>query len=120
MSESVDFYNLIAAERGMPEGWRWHTLEAVGRHTLVTGAVCSVLFKRGPRKGCENWAKRDLTTEQQFVITGEELAARRSQWERDTGKCVQCFGSKEEIASVRVSGVTTRPCGRCHATGVAP
>jgi hypothetical protein len=49
MSESVDFYNLIAAERGMPEGWRWHTLEAAGRHTLVTGAAQATTWTSCPR-----------------------------------------------------------------------
>lgn len=119
---TVDFYNLIAAERGLPEGWRWFHVRAVdGGDSIVTGAVCTMLFKSGPRKGRPNWDKRDRSTQREIVVTREQLQERRAQWERDTGKCVQCFGTKAEFASwSSIEGTKTRPCRRCKETGVAP
>lgn len=117
---TVDWYNLIARERGMPLFWRWFELRAVGPDAVVTGAVCRVLFKSGPRNGTENWAKRDRSTERQIVITRQQLVERKAQWERETWKCSQCFGSgNEPYGWSRSEGPLTRPCSRCTATGQA-
>lgn len=119
---TVDFYNLIATERGMPAGWQWFTIRAVdGGDTIVTGAVCTALFKSGPRKGQTKWAKRDRSTQREIVVTREQIRERRAQWQRDSGKCVDCYGTGAAIAGWSVDeGTFTRPCGRCKATGVAP
>jgi hypothetical protein len=95
MTEEPDFYNLIARERGMPEGWRWYSLEArptffagpggidVAREKavcLVKGAVCTAVITRGPRKGHTNWKKLDRATECEMVITFVEYDARVAAW----------------------------------------
>lgn len=115
--ERVDFWNLIARERGMPEGWCWFRLEVVDHRlprdeaaSSVTGAVCTTVFKSGPRKGELNWAKRDGSTERTLIITFKELDARERQWESDTGKCCRCFGSGNDSFG---------KCRRCGATGKA-
>jgi hypothetical protein len=121
MSERIDWYNLIASERGLPDGWRWYELRAVGPHALIKGSLCNVMFKRGPRKGCENWAKRDRSQDREIVITKQELDARKSQYEAETGHCSRCFGTREELAGMSVAeGKLMRPCSRCKATGKAP
>ena len=114
--EPVDFWNLIARERGMPEGWRWFSLQVVDHRlprdeaaTSVTGAVCLVRYKSGPNKGELNWAKRDRATERTLIITFKDVDARERQWERDTGKCCRCAGSgKDPWGS----------CGRCRGSGI--
>lgn len=116
-AERVDFWNLIALERGMPNGWQWFWLQVVD-HRLprdeaansVTGAVCRERFKSGPRKGELNWAKCDRTTERTLIITFKELDAREEQWERDTTKCCRCFGSGKDPWGL---------CRRCGGTGIA-
>jgi len=97
-AEETDFYNLIARERGMPEGWRWYQIEArpqfwAGKQPdrgtatcLVRGAVCTAVITRGARKGQTNWAKRDRSTDQEIVISFAEYDARVSKWKAEQEK----------------------------------
>lgn len=120
----MDFYNLIAAERGMPAGWKWNLLKCVGElendgsGVLVTGAVCTAIYSRGKRKGDTNWKKRDRSTEKELFISRNEYEKRRQKWQADTGKCVECLGSGKTLASMSIyTGKTYRPCHECKATG---
>lgn len=81
MSASLsDIYNYAASKRpGVPAGWRWFRLEYLDGKTLVTGAVCTVVFKRGPRKGRPNWSKRLLDTERTLIMDDGELEAARAE-----------------------------------------
>ena len=122
--EDVDFYNLIAAERGMPAGWKWNQLKCVGElendgsGILVTGAVCTAVYSRGKRKGDTNWSKRDRSTEKELFISRNEYDKRRQKWQADTGKCVECLGSGQILAGMSIyTGKTYRPCHKCGATG---
>lgn len=90
--EEPDFYNMIARERGMPDGWRWYQLEARPKVwaanvldramavVLVRGAVCTAVFTRGPRKGRPNWNKRDRATDCEIVISLADYDARAEAW----------------------------------------
>jgi hypothetical protein len=119
--KAPDWYNLIAKERGMPEGWQWFQLDAIHDGTLVTGAACNVVFKRGPRKGTPNWDKRDRTTEAKLSIAVAEISERMLLWERETGQCSRCGGDGQELAGWCVAeGHKTRTCGRCDGSGKAP
>jgi hypothetical protein len=126
--EDVDFYNLIAAERGQPAGWRWFELKCVGEladdgsGVLVTGAVCTAIYSRGKRKGETNWTKRDRSTQRELFISRNEYEKRRMKWQADTGKCVECMGSGQRFASHSIyEGIKYKPCNKCGATGkVAP
>jgi hypothetical protein len=121
-----DLYQLFAATQGVPEGWRWYSLNAVGESrtqggVLITGAVCTETITRGLRKGEPNWKKRDRATERELFATFSQLDAVRDQWERDTGKCASCGGDGQESAGwIRRTGTLYRPCTRCNATGKAP
>lgn len=95
MTDEPDFYNMIARERGMPEGWRWYQLEArpqvwSGNEpdrskavVLVRGAVCTAVFTRGKRKGQTNWEKRDRSTDCEIVISLADYDAKVAAWRKD-------------------------------------
>lgn len=121
MSNRVDWFTLIARDRGMPEGWMWNSSRHIDGGFLVSGAVCTARFQRGPRKGAVNWSKRDRATEREIFISQADVIARQLRWERETGKCHVCQGSTLELAgwSAR-DGVSKQPCRRCNATGTAP
>lgn len=124
MGNSPDFYNLIARDRGAPEGWRWFDLRVIGErphHVIhVKGAVCDAVYKSGRYKGWPNWTKRDRSTERELVITPAEFDAAIAKWESETGLCHKCGGDGQELASCGVGGNTYRPCSRCKASGKAP
>lgn len=112
---SVDIYNIIARERGAEPEWQWYSLQAVGEDrkngaALVKGAVCTATFKSGPRKGETNWAKRDKTTEREFLITFVEHDARVAAWEAEHGTCSSCTDGQYETGGT---------CHRCKGTGKA-
>ncbi len=117
-----DFYNQIAVSRGCPAGWQWLSLDAVGadRKTggvVIKGGVFSSLLKSGKNKGKPNFAKADAGTAREILVTFADLDAFREQWERDSGKCYQCGGSGETVASSGVAGRTFTKCRRCRGTG---
>lgn len=119
-----DFYNLIATERGLPPGWRWYSLNVIGvdydapsakqrEHgaVMVKGAICTAIYKSGPRKGERNWTKR--TDERELVITFRELEEFTANWEIKTALCSNCGSggdSGKELVSAGVNGPTYRPC----------
>jgi hypothetical protein len=122
-----DFWNMIAIDRGMPEGWRWWSVKVLGSPTtprehaaaLVKGAVPTVRFKTGRRAGEINWAKASGKAE--MVITFRDFDERALRWERETGKCKDCGGDGLAFAGWSgADGTSSRPCARCRATGKAP
>ena len=124
MKEMPDFYNLIARQRGVPEGWHWYSLNVVGDikdrangGILVKGAICTAVYKSGPRKGQPNWSKR--TDEREFLITTRDYDAAMAAWEAETGNCSRCGGDGQELASASSAGSTYRACRKCNATGRA-
>lgn len=115
MTKPPDFYNEIARERGAAEGWQWYSLQGIGENraqgaALVKGAVCTAVYKSGPRKGQTNWMKLDKSTEREFLITFAEYDARVREYETRTGRCSSCVDGKYE---------TGRDCHRCKGTGKA-
>ena len=112
-----DWFALIAHQRGLPSTWGWFHAEFKGDEThgvfVIRGAVCTERFKRGPRKGRLNWSKR--TDEREIIVTRDELQQAKAAWETDTGRCFNCGGTGQTVASVHVSGERTyRPCKRCR------
>lgn len=119
-----DWYNLIALERGLPEGWTWYSLSVLGgpkaprEHAalMVKGGVPGPRFKSGKNKGEINWSKAGDRL--QMVITFRDLDARMERWERETGKCHKCGGDGRELAGHSVTnGATMRECSRCKGRG---
>jgi hypothetical protein len=113
-----DFWNLLAASKGVPAGWQWFRLVVADvkaprekAHSLVTGAVCTERFKGGPRKGGLNWAKRDKRTERTLVIAFAEFDAFIAQWEAANAACSSCGGNGHNC------GTRPEPCYRCKGSG---
>ena len=122
-AERPNFWNLIAIDRGQPDGWRWFKWERIGEgdHVadIVEGGVATEVYESGPRKGKLNYAK--ATHLAKLVITRAEICARIARWEAETGKCSGCGGDGEEVAGwSKDHGTEYRPCSRCKATGKAP
>lgn len=118
----VDF-NMLAL-RGkypIPEGWAIYSWERknFGKPTEYIefkGAICTEIFKRGPRKGRKNWAKR--THEMSLPMTHAELEAACEQWSKATGLCYHCVGNGTAWAGWNAAaGNIYKPCKRCDATG---
>lgn len=114
----IDFYDIIAKERGVPADWRWFKIEAKGdgAHVvfLLTGAVPNGVISRGKYKGKP---KYDKSTQRELVITRAELDAAHDTWERETGKCYRCNGTGKVITSAHANGERTyRDCRRCDGT----
>jgi hypothetical protein len=124
-TERVDFWNLIAHERGMPDGWKWFRLEVL-EHRLpgepsavtITGAVCTAVHKSGKNKGCTNWSKKDSTTQRTLLVADGEYDARRKRWETETGVCSNCFGDGDD--RLERNGVCRRCSGSGRRHGTAP
>ena len=118
-----DFYNLIAAERGVPEGWRWFELKAIGEvgdrangAVIIKGAVCTAVFKSGPRKGEKNWSKR--TDQRELVVSMREYDAFKEAWSTRTGLCSSCGGRGETLVRASADGNKEYgPCRMCNGTG---
>jgi len=123
----VDWMNLVALEKyGMPEGWQWFRAE-VKNHSkpssfiLLTGAVCSVLFERGKRKGQQDWSKRDKATEAVIAIQHNDIDQLKLAWQQRTGKCHVCQGTGQYVYGWdHKDGDLKRPCDPCGATGNNP
>jgi hypothetical protein len=121
-----DFWNLMAREvYAMPEGWAWFRLESVGPDhsrdlcvSMVTGAVCTAKYTKGPNKGSPNWKRRDRATEQTIAIPFRDLDAFCEAWERKTGLCASCGGSGEAITGWNgETGNSYCKCVRCFGSG---
>lgn len=114
-----DWYNLIAADRGKPEGWRWYSLQAVNDSTIVEGGIPRSLVTRGPRKGLPNWTKPDAVSK--MIVSPADVLARKLRFEAETGNCHQCGGVGQEFKGwSKEAGRLTRECRRCRGNGKAP
>lgn len=117
MTERIDFYEVVARRKlGVPPEWRWCNIKAVGPDTVVEGGIPRLL-KSGKRKGKLTW--RDCKLEP-CVVTTAEIEAARAEYERSSGNCWVCQGTKLEFASWdHVDGTKNRECSQCNGTGLS-
>ena len=113
------------AKFGLPADWKMFQWEWAGKDAreflVLTGAVCTATFKRGRRKGEDNYASRDRSTEVSVTLTRGDIDGILAAYEHATGKCHECQGTKEEwVGWTREQGSVFRPCKRCGASGKAP
>lgn len=78
------------------------------------------MMTRGPRKGQPSWAHIPKDHLVDVVVTEAELRAAELKYEADTGNCLNCGGSGQEVASAGVGGTQYRQCYRCKGSGEAP
>lgn len=115
MALNVARRKLKVGEDWRPCMWEWMP----GNDMLMEGAVVPDVAT-GPRKGQPNWKSATKDKRQKVVVTELEVNAETKRWERETGKCAECMGTKEVFASwSRVDGRKMKPCRACKATGLA-
>lgn len=100
-----------------PENWHAYAYEVIGEnHYLVTGEITTKVYTRGKRKGRPKFLGHGT----KVVLTREDVEAESRRYALSTGKCPECFGTKEVFQGwSREEGTKTRPCEKCEATGVA-
>lgn len=98
----------------VPDGFEFHTWEAVTGGSMVKGGVGRIIT-RGPRKGKRSWRGSKTTT---VVVTEAEATSAREAYGRETGKCPRCEGSGQAWTGWSVDeGNRYKPCPECGATG---
>jgi hypothetical protein len=104
---------------GIP-GWEAARFEVITRGFLVEGAVVRVKT-RGRNKGDHAWPRRSDPTWRKVVVTTGEAVGWLLARERATGRCSDCDGRGEVVASVSATRPTVyRTCPRCSGSGHAP
>ena len=105
---------------GVGEDWRPCMFEwMAGNDLLMEGAVVPDV-QSGPNKGRPNWKSATKDKRHKVVVTEAETAAETERWEKETGKCAECMGTKQVFASwTRGVGTKWKPCEKCRATGLA-
>jgi hypothetical protein len=112
---------LLTAQRvhRLPPEWRagvYRSLHPLGLE--LTGAEPIGTISRGPRKGRPKWPPRNQW--RAVLISAEQVAETRRQWEAETGLCSWCGGGGQQVHRVSVTeGVSYRTCMGCGGTGKA-
>jgi hypothetical protein len=113
--------HVLTARRvhSLPPEWRacvYRSLHPLGFE--LTGAEPIGTISRGPRKGRPKWPPRNQW--RAVLVSAEQVAETRRQWEADTGLCSYCGGSGQQLKGVSVAeGPSYRTCGGCGGTGQA-
>lgn len=113
-----DQWNLTAHRvYGKPKEWAWCSLDAMDvppGFVKVTGAVPSGVVKSGARKGRPKFPK-ELET---IWMKHSDIAGVKADWERETGRCCECWGTGGTVVSASVSeGTRYRRCRKCGGSG---
>lgn len=107
----------IATRKAKIKGWKWFSSRIVGEGKdaafIVTGGVPHVL-KAGPNKGAERWDRKAATD---VVVTRAEVDAAESLYERTTGRCRRCAGSKVHMVESSAGFIKYGQCWLCKGTG---
>lgn len=117
----IDLVQMAAEKKGVKAGWRWCKISTIGMpedYIRVWGSVPIGTIRSGPRKGRPKWPKeKDLET---VFIRRKDMDALAEEWERETGVCHICEGSrKQQYGWSKKNGAMFRDCDRCKGTGIA-
>jgi hypothetical protein len=101
-----------------PPLWRWCIARAHKGGLLIKGAVPLGTYSKGRRKGEPKWPRvADLDV---AIVSDADYATEYARYEREEGRCAECFGEGEVFASWNhETGSKFRPCRRCGGTGKA-
>jgi hypothetical protein len=116
----LDFHLLAAQHRyGLPTDWQWRTITSLdGGFIELAGASPIGTYQRGKRKGLSKFPPK--ASYRRVIITHQNVAEARHQWEAKTGMCSWCQGTGQQVASISiVNGITCRPCPHCNGSGTA-
>lgn len=118
----VDFRERVARRKlALDDEWQSFKWEAIGntRDTLLTFGITRPL-KSGKNKGKMTWRGTKQRDGVVCCVTDAEYRTERIAWERETGKCSDCFGSGKHIWGYSVvTGAVYQPCKQCGETGNA-
>jgi hypothetical protein len=120
-TQPPDLHTLTARRvHSLPPDWQarvYHSLHPLGYAKLI-GTEPIGTISRGPRKGQLKWPPRNQW--RAVVISHEQVAETRRQWEAETGRCSWCGGSGQQLNGVSVAeGPWYRTCGGCGGAGKA-
>lgn len=117
LEELPRFLFELATSKANVKGWQWFASRIVGAGEnaafIVTGGIPRVL-KTGPNKGAVRWDRKAATD---VVVTRAEIDAAESLYERTTGRCRRCAGSKVHTVESGEGYVKYGQCWRCKGTG---
>jgi hypothetical protein len=110
---------------GLPVEWEIFAWSLIGnckedwdRGDMLVSIGVPRRLKSGPRKGKKTW--RGCET-RKCVVSRVEVNQTAEAWERETGKCMDCYGTGNKWSGwSRENGDRFKPCKRCEATGSAP
>lgn len=101
---------------GAAPEWALASARSVQGGLIVEGSPATVI-SRGKNKGRKRWSKPLQTV----IVTEPDYAAEIARYEREEGKCHECFGEgKTAFRWSRDKGTEYRECRRCKGAGVAP
>lgn len=104
----------------LPEAFKFYQWEVFPHDKPATtlrvkGCLADGIKSRGKRKGETKWAKGE---DREFYLSLHEVDTLTAAWEKETGKCANCKGKGETIASAGVDIPTTYwQCWECKGTG---
>lgn len=100
----------------LPDGWEVCRWSRIGTDAVLYEGGVPTVIQRGPNKGKKRWRG----PVQSAVVTDAEEWAERARYERETGRCANCYGSGRQWAGWHYQeGTKYRPCRACGATGCA-
>jgi hypothetical protein len=123
--ERFDWYQAFAEKhRSVPPGWRWFRVQTLNHQAprdqqtvLMEGGVAPKKT-RGKYAGRPDWKARDKSLDRTLALTFAELEQFQRDWETETGKCAQCYGTGRGWAGwSSAEGDRYADCRPCDATG---
>lgn len=111
----------LRREYELPDDFKFYAWKCYppGSDTIYVefkGAICTEVYKSGPRKGRTNYQKS--TGEREFHVPVDRAAKWEAEWQAETGNCLNCTGTGNEWAGwSSTEGNKERPCRKCGATG---
>lgn len=100
----------------VPEGFEFFQIRGTRWGTMLKGGVPTIT-KTGKNKGKKRWAGPLLTA----LVSDDEFTAELERYETETGRCHECMGEAQVVASWHhIDGTRWAACGRCAGSGKAP
>lgn len=118
---SINDVMKFASTKVAMEGWVALSWKHAEGGSVVEGEMPVGFISRGPRKGCPKFGPLMKPTKRTVVVSDAEMLAHALNYERETGVCWDCKGTKQNtVGWSKDEGIKYSPCRRCSATGVAP
>lgn len=115
--DDLTHMDTVAVRKAGVDGWLPYGYESVAGGIIIKGGIPRLLLS-GKRKGRPTW--ESCKSPSTVIVTHEEIKARETAFEAETGKCSTCYGKGEVFASWdHIEGTKYRKCGVCAGSGIA-